>query len=398
MGKVPYATRSSEEANVHNLFGFDPKVSGLTAICVTEPCMNKRLCHQRIAARFLHHSSLHSIVSLPSKILIYTQLPSAADMHGRRVAFTGGSGKVGRHVIKSLLQHGHQVINLDISDFSSSTLSDPNFALLKDVHTVKCDLTDSGQVFSALNTHMTLGEPFPAERPRPVDAVIHFAGMSKPMAVSDGETFGINVMGTHNVIEAACKLGIKKVIIASSVTVYGVAFGQGDLEYPSFPVTEEVATSPTDPYALSKLCAERVAQSYAARFGVDVYCFRIGRVFVPDEYDSDMFWGYVYEPEKWFQHGWSYTDARDLGLMCYRGIEVSGLGFQIFNAVNTTITNTSEDIGGFLKSLYPTVPHTRDMDSREAPISNRKIREMLGFEEEHNWRKYFTRWEGNSEQ
>ena len=75
---------------------------------------------------------------------------------------------------------------------------------------------------------MTLGEPFPAgDKPRPVDAVIHFAGISKPMLVSDGETFRVNVMGTHNVIEAACKLGIKKVIIASSITVYGVAFGQG---------------------------------------------------------------------------------------------------------------------------------------------------------------------------
>lgn len=310
-----------------------------------------------------------------------------------RVAFTGGSGKVGRHVVKSLLQHNHEVINLDLVDLAVVTASDPSFTELQSVHTTKCDLTDSGQVFSTLNTHMRLGEPFPAERPRPVDAVIHFAGINKPMVVSDGETFRINVMGAHNVIEAACKLGIKKIIIASSVTVYGVAFGQGVIEYPSFPVTEEVDTNPTDPYALSKLCGERIARTYAARFGVDIYCMRIGRVFEPDEYNGDMFWSYVMEPEKWNAHGWSYTDARDLGLMCHRGLEVSGLGFQTFNAVNNTITTgspISEPADQLLRYLYPHIPHTRELGEREAPISNRKVREMLGFEEEHDWRRYFT--------
>ncbi|KIW64676.1 hypothetical protein PV04_09594 [Phialophora macrospora] len=312
-------------------------------------------------------------------------------MPSLRVAFTGGSGKVGRHVIQTLLQHGHQVINLDLVDLSSTTSSDPTLSALQTVHTIKCDLTDSGQVFSSLNTHMALGEPFPtAEPPCPVDAVIHFAGINKPMVVSDGETFRINVLGTHNVVEAACKLGIKKVILASSVTVYGVAFGQGHLDYASFPVTEDLDTNPTDPYALSKLCGERVARSYAARFGVDVYCLRIGRVFEPDEYTSNMFHGYVREPEKWFQHGWSYTDARDLGRMCHCGLLASGLGFQVFNAVNSTITNQSADTAEFLRRLYPHIPQTREFDQREAPISNRKIRRMLGFKDEHDWRAYLT--------
>ncbi|KIW90963.1 uncharacterized protein Z519_08746 [Cladophialophora bantiana CBS 173.52] len=308
-------------------------------------------------------------------------------MPGLRVAFTGGSGKVGRHVIKELLHYGHQVINLDLVDLASSSADMPE---LKDVHTMKCDLTESGQVFSSLNTHMKLGEPFSAEPPRPPDAVIHFAGINKPMVVSDGETFRINVMGTHNVVEAACKLGIKKIIIASSITVYGVAFGQGNLEYAYFPVTEEADCNPTDPYALSKLCGERIARSYAAKFGVDIYCLRIGRVFEPDEYNSDMFWGYVNEPEKWFQHGWSYTDARDLGQMCHRGLAKSDLGFQIFNAVNDTRTNSEGDTNEFLRRLYPHIPHLRKMDEYEAPISNEKIRRLLGFNEQHMWMAYYV--------
>ncbi|KIV83905.1 hypothetical protein PV11_05890 [Exophiala sideris] len=301
-------------------------------------------------------------------------------MPPKRIAFTGGSGKVGRYVVKELLKHGHEVINLDL-------VPAPDLG----VYSMRVDMTNAGDVFSALNTHMRLGEPFPAEREIP-DAVIHFAGLSTPMIASDNETFRTNVLGMHNVIEAACKLGIKKIIIASSVTVYGVAFGQGHIEYPSFPIDEKLDVNPTDPYALSKLCGEKIARSYAAKFNVDIYCLRIGRVFTPDEYNSDMFYGYVHEPEKWYMHGWSYTDARDLGLMCHRGLEVSGLGFQTFNATNTTMTNmavTSE----FLKKLYPHVPHTRAIEPTEAPMSNRKVREMLHFREEHDWRQYFARWD-----
>lgn len=323
-------------------------------------------------------------------------------MPGQRVAFTGGSGKVGRHVIRELLKHGHSVINLDLHEL-------PDADLAEAVHTVKCDVTDSGQVFSCLNTHMRLGEPWPAgESPSVPDAVVHFAGINKPMIVSDGETFRVNVMGTHNVIEAACKLGVKKVILASSVTVYGVSFAQGNVAYPSFPVMEDDADrcNPTDPYALSKLCGERVARSYAGRYryrsesnggGVDIYCLRIGRVFEPNEYDSDMFWGYVHEPEKWFQHGWSYTDARDLGQMCHRALEVNGLGFQVFNAVNDTVTTadtsgSSSSTEELLRRLQPDTPHVRPLVGNEAPIGNEKMRRLLGFKEEHTWTKYFTRW------
>lgn len=280
-------------------------------------------------------------------------------------------------MVKALAEAGHTVLNLDLVK-----LDDPS------IYTMRCDLADSGQVFSCLNTYMRLGEPFPAHPPQIPDAVIHFAAMSTPMIVSDGETFRINVMGTHNVIEAACKLGVKKIVIASSVTTYGVSFGQGHCEFPSFPIDETLDVNPSDPYALSKVVGERVAYSYAARFGVDIYCLRIGRVIEPDEYEA-VFEKYTSEAEKWYTHGWSYVDARDLGQMCIKALETSGLGFQIFNATNDSITNTTPT-AEFLKRHYPHIPITRELDRFEAPMSNKKIRALLGFREEHHWRNYFT--------
>lgn len=157
----------------------------------------------------------------------------AAFTAGKRIVFTGGSGKAGRHVIPYLLTRGHDVLNLDLIP-----LPHPS------VYTLKTDLTDAGQVFNALTSNFHIAH---YENPRqsdtvpvgPIDAVIHFAAYARNMLVPDNECFKGNVLSTYNVIEAACKLGVKKIIIASSETTYGVCFTQGDSDYHSFPLEED---------------------------------------------------------------------------------------------------------------------------------------------------------------
>ena len=69
-------------------------------------------------------------------------------------------------------------------------------------------------------------------------------------------------------------------------------------------------------------------------------------------------------------------------------LEKDGLGFQVFNAVNDTIT-ADEPTAEFLKKCVPATSRSRARWwAIEAPLSNRKIREVLGFKEEHDWRKY----------
>ena len=152
---------------------------------------------------------------------------------GKRIVFTGGSGKAGRHVIPYLLSKGHSVLNLDLAP-----LPHPS------VYTLKTDLTDAGQVFNAFTSNFHIND---YSNPRhsgtvpvgPIDAVIHFAAYARNMLVPDNECFKGNVLSTYNVIEVACKLGVKKVIIASSETTYGVCFTQGDSDYHSFPLEED---------------------------------------------------------------------------------------------------------------------------------------------------------------
>jgi nucleoside-diphosphate-sugar epimerase len=298
-------------------------------------------------------------------------------MSAKRIIFTGGSGKAGQYVVSYLLNKGHQILNLDL-------VPSPNPAIC----TLKVDLTQSGQAFNGVSSHFRLTQPFREPLNQAPDAVIHFAGIARNMIVSDDETFRGNTLAAYNVIEAACKLGVKKIVIASSVTVYGVTFAEGDIDYPSFPVDESVDTNPMDAYAISKLCCETIARGFARKYGVDIYVLRIGAVMGPGEYD-EAFKGYLNNPEDWKGHGWSYTDARDLGQMCNLCIAKNGLGFQIFNATNDEVTHhlpTKE----LLEKLCKNTPFTREMGTYEAPLTNRKIQELLGFKEEHNWHKYVS--------
>ena len=147
------------------------------------------------------------------------------------------------------------------------------------------------------------------------------------------------------------------------------------------------AADPMDTYATSKLCGERCARSFARRFpGTDIYALRIGNVIEPHEYEKD-FPEYVNKPETRKRNAWSYVDARDLGQICDLSIKKDGLGFQVFNATNTT-SSLKVPTMQYLKEAEPDTPITREIEKYEAPLSNRKAREVLGFKEEHPWHKY----------
>ncbi|PNS13866.1 UDP-glucuronic acid decarboxylase 1 [Sphaceloma murrayae] len=300
---------------------------------------------------------------------------------GKRIVFTGGSGKAGRHVIPYLLSKGHSVLNLDLQQFPRS--HDPEGK----VFTLITDLTDAGQVFNALTTHFNYAEYEGPSIPGPPDVIIHFAAYARNMLVPDGTTFAANVTSTYNMVEAGCKLGVKKILVASSETTYGVCFAQGDADYHSYPLEETYDVDPMDTYALSKICGEKTARTFSRRFNNDIYALRIGNVIEPHEYETD-FPKHVGEPMTRKRNAWSYIDARDLGQICDLCIQKSDLGFQIFNATNDNITTTTPT-KEFLQKAAPQTKITREMDEWEAPLSNKKIRDVLGFKQQHDWRMYY---------
>jgi nucleoside-diphosphate-sugar epimerase len=292
----------------------------------------------------------------------------------KRIVFTGGSGKAGRHVVPWLAAKGYDILNVDLKPLDCAG-----------VNTLVADVTDSGQVFNALSMHFGFDGYDTGQGPAKIDAVVHFAAIPRVLIEPDNVTFDVNVMSTYNVIEAAVKLGIRKIVIASSETTYGVCFAEGDKDFHHFPLEEDYDIDPMDSYGLSKVVNEKTARAFAMRSGADIYALRIGNVIEPHEYDR--FSAFIADPLSRKRNAWSYIDARDLGQIVHLCLARDGLGFQVFNAVNDTIT-ANEPTADFLKRWCPKTPHRRQLNGQEAPLSNRKIRETLGFAEEHNWRKY----------
>jgi len=296
-------------------------------------------------------------------------------MTAQRILFTGGSGQAGRHVVPYLVEQGHRVMNVD-----RVPLEHP------DVHTIIADITDSGQMFNAMTSYASYEELDPGNGVPKFDAVVHFAAIPRILINPDNETFRVNTMGTYNVIEAAVKLGIRKIIIASSETTYGVCFSDGETKPRSLPLEEDYDVDPMDSYGLSKVVNEKTAQSFQRRSGFDIYALRIGNVIEPHQY-ADLFPDFFKNPEKRRRNTFSYIDARDLGQIVDLCLKKDGLGYQVFNAGNDSngaIIPSKE----LAERFYPGVPLTRDLAEHEALFSNRKIREVLGFKEQHDWRKY----------
>jgi UDP-glucose 4-epimerase len=292
----------------------------------------------------------------------------------KRIVFTGGTGKAGRHAVPHLLAKGYSILNVDLKPLE-----------LPGVNTLIADLTDSGQAFNALSTHFGFDGFNRGMPPAAPDAVVHFAAIPRVLIEPDNVTFSANVVSTYNVIEAAMKLGVRKVVIASSETTYGVCFAEGDKDFHNFPLEEDYDSDPMDSYGLSKVVNERTARAFAMRYRADIYALRIGNVIEPHEYG--MFPKFLADPMSRKRNAWSYIDARDLGEIVHLCLQKDGLGYQVFNAVNDTIT-LNTPTRKFLAEACPKVKVKREMGEFEAPMSNRKAREVLGFREAHDWRKY----------
>jgi nucleoside-diphosphate-sugar epimerase len=130
-----------------------------------------------------------------------------------KVVVTGGSGLLGPDVIKEFLNYGYEVVNADIKH--------PKEPLCK---TVITDLTNLGEVYGVLAG---------------ANAVVHLAAIPVAYSHPNEVTFQNNVMSTYNILEAAGNLGIKKAVISSSESSYGIVFSRQNLAPKYVPIDEE---------------------------------------------------------------------------------------------------------------------------------------------------------------
>lgn len=294
-----------------------------------------------------------------------------------RVLFTGGSGKAGRHAVEYLIGQGHKVLNVDKVPLD-----------LDGVENRIADITDAGQMFDVMASYAGFDELEPGTGVPKFDAVVHFAAVPRLLMTSDNECYRVNTIGTYNVIDAAVKFGVRKIIFASSETTYGVCFADGERKPDYLPIDEEHPVIPEDSYAMSKVANEVTARSFQRRSGFDIYGLRINNVIEPHEY-AENFPAYIADPSLRRRNIFAYIDARDLGQMVDRCLKTDGLGFEIFNVSNDdhSVADSTADL---IETFYQGVPAAK-MGENETFYSNKKAKKLVGYKPEHRWRMYVDR-------
>jgi nucleoside-diphosphate-sugar epimerase len=274
----------------------------------------------------------------------------------KKVVVTGGTGKTGHWVVKEFLEHGYEVVNVDIH-VTPDDLGIP----------VKVDLTNLGQVFNALTG---------------ADAVVHIAAIPRPRGYTSQVVFQNNVISAYNILEAAAGLGIQKVVIASSESVYGLGYGG-----PSYvPIDEEHPLSPIDSYALSKIVGETTADMFHRKTGMQVVSLRIGNVMEPTDYER--FPSFIHEAEKRKNIVWSYIDVRDVANACRLAIEKDGLGCAVLN-IAANDTSMAIKSRALMSAAYPDVNDLRGtLEGFETLLSNQKAKDLLAWNPKYSWRQH----------
>ncbi|MFP3581186.1 NAD(P)-dependent oxidoreductase [Arthrobacter sp. SIMBA_036] len=277
-----------------------------------------------------------------------------------RIAVTGGSGKLGRSVVRRLVQDGHDVLNLDRVGTRG-----PGY--------VNVDLRNYGQVLDVI-----LGLD---DRHNGIDAIVHLAAIPAPGLAPDAAIFENNMLSTYNVFQAARRAGITKVVYASSETVLGLPF---DVEPPYIPVDEEYAARPESTYSLVKHLEEQMAiQLTRWDPNLSITALRFSNVMDPEDYEA--FPSFDSDPtlRKW--NLWGYIDARDGALAVVQALEQGTPGFETFiiAASDTVMTRSSAALAA---EVFPGVEVVKELGEHETMLSIDKARKVLGFEPQHSWR------------
>jgi nucleoside-diphosphate-sugar epimerase len=276
-----------------------------------------------------------------------------------RIALTGSTGKLGSVVLRELRDAGHDVTGLDIVG-----RREPGF--------VQVDLTDYGQVIDALGG---------VDRTEAFDAVVHLGAVPAPGIRTDVATFHNNMGSTFNVFWAAVRLGIRRIVYASSETVLGLPF---DVPPPYIPVDEEYAARPESVYSIVKVLEEQLATELVRwQPDLSITALRFSNVMVPEDYAE--FPSFDADPllRKW--NLWGYIDARDGAQAIERALDAAPAGFDTFiiAAADTVMSRPNAEL---VAEVFPEVPISAEFGPNDTLLSIAKARRLLGFEPRHSWR------------
>ena len=284
-----------------------------------------------------------------------------------KVCVTGGSGRIGRHVIADLIAHGHTVVNADRAP-------PPKVEWLYD---------QSGAEYFTLSDMTVFGDVVAVFQG--VDAVIHLAAIPNATGHVPSNVFKTNMISDFNVLEAAELVGIRKIAKASSINALGMAFSKHFVSPRYFPVDEKHETHCQEIYSTTKWLGEELSAAYARKRDVQIASLRF--TWVADdpirkniEKDRD---GHA-DLEHRAKAFWAWVDVRDVATSCRLAVEVDWNGHEVFwiNASDTYLDIPTIQV---IERWFPNVPVTKPIEGYAAAISIEASKRIMGWQPRYAW-------------
>lgn len=278
-----------------------------------------------------------------------------------KIVVTGGSGRLGSYTVRALVDAGHDVLSLDRAPPADAFY--PSWV---------CDLTRAGDLYQAF---------------KGAEAVVHLAAWQAPGMVADTETFSNNVTVSYNVLKAAADLDVGRVVMASSIAAYGFTYATAMWQPDYLPLDENYPCTPQDPYGLSKIVGEQLADSFVSFNALSVVSLRLSGVNFDLTYES--------LPGRWADPGekmgtfWSYVDARDAAEACRLAVGAEMAGHAICN-VSHDLSRYNEPTADLVARYLPGTRIREGFPSHFGGLDNSRAKTVLGFEAKHHWRDYIT--------